>query len=65
VSIYEINADGAWIKHARSELKDPSHNSPPPKTAAYLQHQRISRGPDGISMRPPGRPGFGLEVQPG
>ena len=30
----------------------------------FQEEQQITRGPEGIYMRPPDRPGFGFEVQP-
>jgi hypothetical protein len=30
----------------------------------FEEENQISRGPEGISMRPPARPGFGFELKP-
>jgi L-rhamnonate dehydratase len=46
------------------EMFLPAPGGPKEVYERFEQEYQITRGPEGISMRPPERPGFGLEVKP-
>ena len=46
------------------EMFLPAPGGPKEVYERFEEEHQITRGPEGISMRPPERPGFGLEVKP-
>ncbi|MGE3818157.1 MAG: enolase C-terminal domain-like protein [Isosphaeraceae bacterium] len=47
------------------EMFLPWPGGPPEVYQRFEEENQITRGPEGISMRPPDRPGFGFELKPG